>query len=335
MNPVTVAITCGDPSGVGLELVLRALAAHPLAARIVLLASAPHLERAMEAARRAVPPAAPPRLRRVGGPEDLAGASAIGWFPLSAPRGEAPVGRYDPAWGRVAAAALDVAASWALQGRVDAIVTAPITKRILVEAGWDVPGQTEYFAERAGVRRPVMMMASPSLRVSLATTHLPLARVSEAIDPDGLADVLATTHDALRRDFGVAAPRLAVCGLNPHAGEGGRFGDEEARVVAPAVEHARSMGIDVRGPVAADTWFALGARDVDATVALYHDQGLIPVKLLHFDETVNVTLGLPFVRTSPDHGVAWDLAGTGRARAGSTRAAIELAVRCARRRAES
>lgn len=193
---------------------------------------------------------------------------------------------------------------------VDTVVTAPICKATAQKAGFGYSGQTELFAAVTGTRHPVMMLVGGGLRVALATIHVPVAKVPKLITRRLVRETIEITADALQRDFGLAHPRIAVCGLNPHAGEEGKIGGEERRTVRPAVLSAQAAGLDVTGPLAADTVFAMARKGkFDAVVAMYHDQGLIPVKTLGFDEGVNVTLGLPMVRTSPDHGTAFDIAG--------------------------
>lgn len=228
----------------------------------------------------------------------------------------------------------------ALAGEVSGLVTAPIAKAPLYEAGFKFPGHTEFLAELTadhpveGVRGPVMMLSAGGLRVTLATIHMPLAAVPDALSIEGIASVGVVTAQALRRDFGIAAPRLAVAGLNPHAGEDGKIGMEDRDIVAPAVAVLRDLGIDAFGPASADTLFHAEARQrYDAALCMYHDQGLIPVKMLDFHGGVNITLGLPIVRTSPDHGTAFDIAGRGIARPDSLIAAIGMARQIADRRA--
>jgi 4-hydroxythreonine-4-phosphate dehydrogenase len=206
--------------------------------------------------------------------------------------------------------------------------------------GFAFPGHTEYLARAAGVAEYAMMLAGPELRVTLVTTHLALRDVPRVLTAEGIASAIFLTGKVLDEGFAVARPRVAVAGLNPHAGEAGQFGDEEARLIVPAIEQARArlqqagIGCEVSGPHVPDVVFRQAARGAfDAVVALYHDQGLIPVKMLHFDEAVNVTLGLPFVRTSPDHGTAYDIAGMWQARPHSFLAALDMADRLARKRA--
>jgi 4-hydroxythreonine-4-phosphate dehydrogenase len=216
---------------------------------------------------------------------------------------------------------------------VDAVVTAPIAKESWKLAGFNFPGHTELFAHRTGSRRFTMMFTGGPLRVALATVHLPLNGLWGKLNIGAVFQPIELLHQAMVEWFDVPKPRIAVCGLNPHASENGQFGDEEERIIEPAILMAKDQGIDVTGPYPPDTIF-LKARDghFDAVVAMYHDQGLIPVKLLAFDQAVNVTLGLPIIRTSPDHGTAFDIVGRNRANPGSMRAAIDLAVNLAIKR---
>ncbi len=277
-----LAVTLGDPRGIGPEVVRKALAS-PIDAEI----------------------------RLVGSTEHGAGSR------LS--EGEA---------GRISGAAIAEAAGLALAGEVDAIVTGPVHKRALHAAGYRYPGVTEFLAHLAGDVPVAMMLATDKLRVVLVTTHLPLRDVAATLTTDRVVQAGRITADALHRWWGITAPRLALCALNPHAGEGGLFGDEDDRVLRPA---AATLG--AAGPLPADTVFVKALRgDFDAVLAPYHDVGMTAVKVAGFGSGVNVTLGLPFIRTAPDHGTALDIAGTGKADAGSMRAALELAVRLASRR---
>ncbi len=216
---------------------------------------------------------------------------------------------------------------------VDAVVTAPIAKESWKLAGYNYPGHTELFAERTGARRYAMMFAGGPLKVVLATVHIPLNGLWGRLNIGAVFQPIELLHEALVKWFDIEKPRIAVCGLNPHASENGQFGDEEERIITPAITMAREQGINATGPYPPDTIF-LAARDgkFDAVVAMYHDLGLIPVKLLAFDQAVNLTLGLPIVRTSPDHGTAFDLVGRNRANPGSMRSAIEMAIDLATRR---
>lgn len=236
-------------------------------------------------------------------------------------------GRPDPANAAYVLGLLDAACDGCLSGEFGAMVTAPVQKSVISESGVPFAGHTEYLASRLGCARPVMLLVAGTLRVALATTHLPLAEVPGRLRRDMLEDILRTLDAGLRDRFRLAAPRILVCGLNPHAGESGHLGREEIEVIGPAVAAARTAGIDARGPVAADTAFTPASlAGADAVLAMFHDQGLPVLKHVGFGSGVNVTLGLPIIRTSVDHGTALDLAGTGRADPGSLQAAIELAV---------
>ena len=215
-------------------------------------------------------------------------------------------------------------------GEAAGMVTAPINKAAIRQAGCSFPGHTELLAERCGVDKVVMMLGGDRLKVCLVTTHLAVRELPEALSQQEIYETLWITAAAFRRYFNCPEPRLAVLGLNPHAGEGGLFGDEEARLIAPAVAEAQAVGIDASGPHSADTLFHFAVQGrFDAVIAMYHDQGLGPLKLLHFEDAVNVTLGLPIVRTSVDHGTAYDLAGTGTASEKSLIAAVRMALQMA------
>lgn len=219
-------------------------------------------------------------------------------------------------------------------GEARALCTAPIHKAALIDgADFAYPGHTEYLAALAGVDRVVMMLACDALKVVPVTIHIPLAQVATDLTASLLTDTLLITHAAMRRDYGLKAPRIAVAGLNPHAGEDGKMGGEEIDTITPVLDALRAEGMDLKGPMSADTMFHAAARaQYDVAVCMYHDQALIPVKTLGFDTGVNVTLGLPFIRTSPDHGTAFDIAGQGRANASSMIEAIKLAAQMADRR---
>lgn len=257
--------------------------------------------------------------------------------PLAAP---VTPGLPDPANAAAVADWIEHAVELALRGEVSSMVTAPIAKAPLYAAGFPFPGHTEFIAELTadipwpGTRGPVMMLTARDLRACLVTIHTPLAEVPELVTEERVVRTAQVVDEALRRDFGVARPRLALAGLNPHAGEGGSIGLEEVRVLAPAVERLRGMGVDISDPRPADTLFHDEARrGYDAAICLYHDQALIPVKTLDFWGGVNVTLGLPVIRTSPDHGTGFDIAGKGLARPDSLIAALTLAAEMAGRRA--
>lgn len=264
-------------------------------------------------------------------------ATSLPILPVPLP---APVtyGTPDPANGSAVIAAIDRAVALAADGRLSGIVTNPIQKSALYASGFRWPGHTEYLAHLAGLPDDgtVMLLEGGGLRVVLATIHVAVKDVAQYLTSDAILHVARVTHAALKSDFGIETPRLAIAALNPHAGEGGAMGREEIEVIAPAVATLKAAGIDAAGPFPADTLFHAGARArYDAVVCMYHDQGLIPLKTLDFDAGVNITLGLPFVRTSPDHGTALSLAGTGQANASSLIAALNTASRIAARRQKS
>jgi 4-hydroxythreonine-4-phosphate dehydrogenase len=285
-----IGITLGDPSGIGPEIVARTLVEAPAALR----------ERCVVFGDLDALPAED----RVPGQPSLGGALA------------------QVAW-------LEAAVAAARRGEIQALCTAPISKAQAKRAGFDFPGHTEFLAERLGAREHAMLFAGPKLKVVLATIHHALADVPAALTTEAVERAIRLGGEALVRDFGIHSPKIGVLGLNPHAGEGGLFGDEEARLIAPAISAARRSFAVVDGPLVPDAAFR---RPYDLFVAMYHDQGLIPVKLVDFDLSVNVTLGLPIIRTSPDHGVAYDVAGTGRAQNESFAAALFLAEDLAKRR---
>jgi len=324
-----IALTSGEPAGIGPELCL-ALAQRELPCELVCLADATllaeraqhlHLQLTFSSYAAGEPRRAAPH---------APGSLRIAHLPLAAP---SLAGRLDPRNARYVLALLDRAVDGARGGEFDAIVTAPVHKGVINDAGIAFTGHTEYLAQRSGATRAVMLLAADGLRVALATTHLPLKDVSAALTIESLCETATILAHELTRSFGIAAPRLAVCGLNPHAGEGGHLGREELDVIAPAIARLRSAGIDARGPLPADTVFLQQVlREFDAVLAMYHDQGLPVVKHAGFERTVNVTLGLPLLRTSPDHGTALDLAGSGRADPASLAAAVQLASQLAQQR---
>jgi 4-hydroxythreonine-4-phosphate dehydrogenase len=323
-----IVLTSGEPAGVGPELCL-ALARAALPCELVCLADAGLL------AERARLLGIPVTLVPYGGARTSAatrggGTLTVAHVPLAA---ASRPGHPDPRNARYVLELLERAVAGTLAGDYDAIVTAPVQKSVINEAGIAFTGHTEYLAERLQVPRPVMLLTNGTLRVALATTHLPLRDVPRSLSTESLYETAALLARELTRSFGIAAPRLAVCGLNPHAGEGGYLGDEEERLIAPAVARLRAAGIAAEGPLPADTVFVpqVLAR-FDAVLAMYHDQGLPVVKHAGFERAVNVTLGLPVLRTSPDHGTALDLAGSGRADCGSLAAALHLASELAARR---
>jgi 4-hydroxythreonine-4-phosphate dehydrogenase len=321
-----IALTAGEPAGVGPDLCLE-LARRAWPCELVCLADRHMLQ---ERARRLGLTELKLRAYR---PDErrahLAGELAVLDCPLAEP---AEPGRLSVRNAASVLAMLDRAIDGCLGGEFQAMSTAPVQKSIIEDAGFKFSGHTEYLAARTRAARPVMMLAAGEMRVALATTHLPLRDVSEAVTPELLCEVLEILDRDLKRWWRLSAPRIAVCGLNPHAGEGGHLGDEEIRIITPALERMRARGLDVSGPLPADTVFVPRLLErYDAVLAMYHDQGLPVIKHAHFESTVNVTLGLPIVRTSVDHGTALDLAGTGRADARSLEAAVRLAIELAAR----
>jgi 4-hydroxythreonine-4-phosphate dehydrogenase len=304
-----LALTVGDPAGIGPEVVLRALASpeRPRASAIVYGPMASLLDRA----------------RRFGlEPPQERGARVVD-IPLAGP---IALGRASAEGGRAAAQAVLRAVEDAKAGRVQALVTAPLNKESLHAAGYPWPGHTEMLAEAAGTPDVAMMFVGGGLRVALLTIHRALRTVPDAVTADEVRRVVRLVHRELPR-FGAPRRRIAVCGLNPHAGESGLFGTEEREVLGPALDELRREGLDVSGPFPADSLFVRASRgEFDAVVAAYHDQGLIPVKLLAFGHAVNVTLGLPFVRTSVDHGTGFDIVEKGVADARSLVEAMKVAV---------
>ncbi|BCR02997.1 4-hydroxythreonine-4-phosphate dehydrogenase [Desulfuromonas versatilis] len=320
-------LTMGDPTGVGPEIIVKALLCGALEnlSRPLLVAGDPGvLEKAAalfgaESTISYGTGLVSHRLTIAGRNLEVHALSLL-------PAGQLEYGRPTPECGRAMAEYIEWACARCQQGVAAGMVTAPINKAAIHAAGYEFPGHTELLAACCGVDKVVMMLAGERLRVCLVTTHLALAEVPRVLSEAEILATIRITDASLRRFFGLDRPRLAVLSLNPHAGEGGMFGDEEARLIAPAIAAARAAGIEASGPHSADTLFHFAARGgYDAVVCMYHDQGLIPLKLLHFDDGVNVTLGLPIVRTSVDHGTAYDIAGTGKASEASLVAAIRMA----------
>jgi 4-hydroxythreonine-4-phosphate dehydrogenase len=318
-----IALTSGEPAGIGPDLCL-AIAQRSLSGELVCIADRQLLaERARQLGLSIELRDYSPSDRRAHQP----GSLTVLHVPLGAP---CTPGQLDVRNARYVLQLLDRAIEGCQNGEWNAIVTAPVQKSVINDAGVPFTGHTEYLAERTQALRPVMMLTTGPIRVALATTHLPLKDVSAALTQDVLCEVIEILDRDLRRSWGLRQPRIAVCGLNPHAGESGHLGDEEIRVISPAIARMRERGIHLTGPVPADTIFVPGIlKGYDAVLAMYHDQGLPVVKHAGFDHAVNVTLGLPIVRTSVDHGTALDLAGTGRAQTGSLEAAVHLAVEMA------
>jgi 4-hydroxythreonine-4-phosphate dehydrogenase len=327
-----LGITLGDPAGIGPEVILKALG-HARLARVpaVVVGDVATLR---ETARRLrlrceiVPVEAGMATPRVRRGRRVVPVLAVGRLGAAARR----PGKPSVAGGRAAYRAIVTATRLAQAGTLAGVVTAPINKAWVTRAGFPVSGHTELLKELTGAGDVRMMLAGRRLRVVLVTMHLALADVPKALDVDGVARTIRVAAEHLRRYHRVPEPRIAVAGLNPHAGEGGLFGREEGRIIAPAIARARRAGVDASGPHPADSLFHQAAHGTyDAVIAMYHDQGLIPLKLLHFHDAVNVTLGLPIVRTSPDHGTAYDIAGRGGADPGSMIEAVALAHAMAKR----
>ncbi len=328
MNPLLV--TVGEPAGIGPDCVLRLHAEHPDSMRTCVIAAPAGWLRA--------------RARDIGmhvdvvEHTDLAGLAASSastlrcWNPLDAGAVTAPVtaGTPSAATARAVIGCIRAAAEACMDGSAAAMITGPIEKAVLKDAGFPFPGHTEYLAHLAGDSPFVMMLASGEVRVALLTTHMAIAEVPATLSSPATLQCLRIVAHDLRSRFGIGQPSIGLCALNPHAGEQGHFGDEEIRILAPAAERARTEGLDVAGPLPADTIFSAPMRRrFDAVVCCYHDQGLIPIKALSFGEAVNITLGLPFVRTSVDHGTALERAGSDKVSYSSLQTAIAMARRMA------
>ena len=294
-----LVVTAGEPAGVGPEL-CNALADSPFATDVIVIGDASMLD---------------DRLQVIDMP-----------FPV-----RVEPGKPDPANAQTLLDGLTMAVNGCLDGRFAGMVTAPLAKSVIADSGVKFTGHTEYLAALTNTELPVMLLVAGDLRVALASTHLPLRDVADAITAERLLRVIEVLNIGLQSRFGIAAPKIVVCGLNPHAGERGHLGTEDDEIIAPAVDAMRQKGINVRGPVPADTAFTPAAGHADAVLAMYHDQGLPVVKYAGFGHAVNVTLGLPIIRTSVDHGTAFDIAGKGQADPGSLLAAVELAVALASR----
>ncbi|WP_116952417.1 4-hydroxythreonine-4-phosphate dehydrogenase PdxA [Jiangella endophytica] len=324
MKTPLVAVTMGDGAGVGPEVVVRALA-DPEVRSLCRPVVVGDLQRLLDAVRIT---GVDVELRVVDGPEEAAfEAGTIDVIDLGLLPADLPYGELSAVAGDAAYHYVKVASELAVAGRVQAICTAPLNKEALHAGGHPYPGHTELLAELCGVEEVSMMLSTPTVKVIHVTTHIGLVDAIERID-DALVERTIRRGDATLRDSGLARPRLGVCGINPHAGENGLFGrGEEAEKIVPAVERCRADGIDVQGPLPADTAFFLAGRgDYDLIVAMYHDQGHGPVKVLGLESGVNISVGLPVIRTSVDHGTAFDIAGTGRADAGSMIEALRQAA---------
>lgn len=327
-----LSVTMGDPAGIGPDIIVTSWNGrqkHGLPTFVALGCPDVFEQRAHQLGL-TVP------IELVEGPEEASAHfdHALPVFPLPVPERVVP-GSPDASSATATITAIDTAVRWVLRGEAAALVTAPINKKHLVDAGFTHPGHTEYLAELCAtddsIPRPVMMLAGGGLRVVPVTIHIPLKDVPESLTQEAVIETTQITDTALRTLFHVQEPRIAVTGLNPHAGESGMLGTEEIDIIIPAIEHLKARGFNVSGPFPADAVYQERSRSrYDAIIAMYHDQALIPVKTLAFDETVNVTLGLPLIRTSPDHGTAYELAGTGKAHPGSLIASIKLAQQMAR-----
>lgn len=331
MEGAPLAISLGDPAGVGPELIAAAWAArdsHELLPFVV--AGGPEVLRAAAERRGLNVP-----VRQVFHPNEAAECFAYALPVLDGADGKYTPGAPSRAGAELALASLQEATGLARSGEVSGIVTGPVSKARLAEVGFDHPGQTEFVAYACGYAPTdaVMMLAGPNLRAVPITVHIALADVPKQLTSALIERKARTTAMALTRDFSIAQPRIAIAGLNPHAGEEGRMGDEEARIIQPAIDALSAEGLNVTGPFPPDAMFTARARETyDVALCMYHDQALIPLKALDFDQGVNVTLGLPIIRTSPDHGTAFAIAGTGQADPGAMIAAIRMAGECALRR---
>lgn len=330
-NSLPLALTMGEPAGVGGDIALKAWAArHEAAVPPFVVLDDPDRLRALAAKLGMAVP-----VRVVASPGEAVDQFAQALPVLPVRLGNPVVaGSPDPVNGAAVIASIDRAVALVQAGQAAAVVTNPIQKSSLYAAGFRHPGHTEYLAHLAGLsEEPIMMLAAADLRVVPVTIHVSVRDAVDLLTTDAIIHAGRVTAAALARDFGIERPRLAVAGLNPHAGEGGAMGREEIDVIAPAIAVLRADGIDVSGPRPPDTMFhAAARRGYDAALCMYHDQALIPVKTVDFDSGVNITLGLPFVRTSPDHGTALDIAGTGAANATSLIAALKTADGMARNR---
>ena len=289
----TLVVTAGEPAGIGPEL-CNALANSPYADDVVIIGDRRQLDN---------------RLRTIDTP-----------FPVEVTPGSPSSANAD-----TLLAGLRMAAEGCMKGEFAGMVTAPLAKSVIADSGVEFTGHTEYLAAITNAPLPVMMLVAGDLRVALASTHMPLRDVADYLTPERLQRVLHILHQDLKNKFGIESPEIVVCGLNPHAGEDGHLGDEEISFIAPTVDELRKQGLNLRGPLPADTAFTPAAGHKDAVLAMYHDQGLPVLKYAGFGHAVNVTLGLPIIRTSVDHGTAFDIAGKGQADPGSLFAAVELA----------
>jgi 4-hydroxythreonine-4-phosphate dehydrogenase len=323
-QPPVIAVSCGDPAGIGPEIALRARQILGQDLPFAWIGDARHLPQDA-------------RFEKIKHPQDARHVAGDTVPVLHIDfDGPATAGQPNPAHAEGVISAIKQGVDWVTSGAAAALCTGPINKKALYEgAGFAFAGHTEYLAHLAGDCDVVMMLAAPELRVVPVTIHIPITRVAETLTPALLKQSLRITQRALQADFGIASPRLAVAGLNPHAGEGGAMGGEEIALIIPVLDDLRREGMNIIGPLSADTMFHARARATyDVAICMYHDQALIPIKTIDFDGGVNVTLGLPFIRTSPDHGTAYDIAGRGIARPDSFVAALRMAQSMARSRGQ-
>ncbi len=324
MNKPIIAITMGDPAGVGPEIILKTLDDPKVkkACRLLIFGDRQVLESTAGRLGKSFSINSIERFDRTAGWEESVGLYEASRLPAD----EVIPGRPDPRWGAPVLEYIRLAARSALKGQVAAMVTCPISKEIIRRLRPSFTGHTEYLAHQSKTRSFGMMLTGQRLKVSLVTIHLSLKKALRVLDTEKIIKTIELTYQTLTSRFGLGDPRIAVAGLNPHAGEQGAFGSEEEKIVSPAIRKAQSQGMQVSGPHPPDTLFYWAAQGrYDAVVALYHDQGLIPIKLLHFDNAVNITMGLPFIRTSVDHGTAFDIAGKGLANPDSLIQAVLLA----------
>lgn len=314
-KPPIIAITVGEPAGIGPDLCLRLIEKSP-EAQIVFIADPDVLQQRAELL--GITINLPPWQQHTEAPFSIVAIPSV-----------APViaGQLDATNASYVLACLDRAISGCLQSEFDALVTAPINKAVINDAGINFTGHTEYLASRTNSPQVVMMLATNSLKVAIATTHLPLRDVAKQITSDHLENVIKVLHSDLEKRFGMVNPSIMICGLNPHAGESGHLGDEEQTIMIPLIKKLRQTGLNLQGPIPADTAFTPNRlKQADVVLAMYHDQGLPVLKALGFGQAVNITLGLPFIRTSVDHGTALDLAGTTAVDTSSMEAAIAMAI---------
>ncbi len=322
LNPI--AITMGCPAGIGPEIIIKALSSLQIDTPVIVIGDINILKRAKKLLSIDIEIKALEKVTELSAHKKNQ-INCLSVTDLSSEK--VPFGMPTELTGSASFSYITEGIKLCQKGLLSALVTAPISKIGLKKAGIDFPGHTEILAHMTGTKNYIMMMAGKKLKVTLVTIHCPLKDVPNLINENKVLDTIKITHASLKKDFGIKRPKLALCGLNPHAGENGMFGTEEIEILDPACNRAKEMGIDIKGPLPPDTVFFYALKgNYDAVICLYHDQGLIPFKLLHFEDGVNVTLGLPIVRTSVDHGTAYDIAGTGKAKPDSLLSAIDLAA---------